>query len=157
LLGRLVKDIVIPPGGTNTDLTMTFTASIATVKAVGTLPLTSNDPTAPTTTLTFGAEAVPVGMRVLVVDADGNPYPSVDDIKLTNPSLKVSTHLRDVPLTTIDPPASWKRIQYHYMTALLPTSGSNTYTLRVQVGNKKQTVQFMLDPDQFQQIVVTLQ
>src|SRR5205823_5562006 len=66
ITGALIKDIVVPPGGTNTDLTVVFKAPSVAAKFVGTLTLASNDPVHPTTTLIFGAEGVPVGIRVLV-------------------------------------------------------------------------------------------
>jgi hypothetical protein len=95
-------------------------------------------------------------MRVLVVGPNGAPYPSVDDIKLVNSAKKVNSHLRGVPLTTIDPPASWKRIQYHVMTALPPTGDASAYSLRVQAGSKKGAVAFRLAAGEFKQIVITL-
>lgn len=154
--GGLLRDIVVAPGTVNTDLQVMFTATQSTFKAVGTLTLTSNDPLNPTTTLVFGAEGVPIGMRVLIVDGDGTPYPAVDQIKLKSNKAKANTHLKDVPLTTIDPPASWKRIQFHYMTALDPAEDGSDYTLEVQAGNKKQKLNFTLTPDEFQQLTVTL-
>lgn len=157
-LGQVIgtKDIVVPPGGTNTDLAVKFTCTTVTTKAVGTLTLTSNDLVHPTTTLVFGAEGVPVGMRVVVVGHDGTPYPVVDSIKLKSSAGKVNTHLKDVPLTTIDPPQSWKRIQYHFMTALDPDAAGTSYDLLVQVGNKKQTHSFTLMPGEFKELTVTL-
>jgi hypothetical protein len=150
-----ILDQVVPAGGTNTNLTVGFKATVLTTKAVGVLTLSTNDLAHPTTRLTFGAEVVPVGMRVLVVRADGTPYPVVDEIKLKNESKKVNAHLKDAPLTIIDPPASWSRIQYHYMTTLPPTDDASTYELQVKVGNRKQTVTFSLAADEFKQLVVT--
>jgi len=157
LTGAIWKPIVVQPGETNTDLTVKFVTPFSAPKFTGTLTLSSNDPARPVTTLVFGAEGVPVGMRVLVVDAAGNPYPVVDDIQLKyNGDSKTNDHLKNVHVTLIDPPASWQRIEYHYMTALAPTSSGNTYELRVQVGNKKQTVNFSLSADEFKQLVITL-
>src|SRR5262249_55971092 len=112
------------------------------------------------TTLTFGAEGVPVGMRVLVVGADGTPYPVVDEIVLKGfgtPGTDVQ--LKDVPLTTIDPPESWKRIQYHYMTPLPPTDPSKNgpvYLLQARAGKSSKSVTFTLGAHEFKQITLTL-
>jgi hypothetical protein len=155
--GQLIRDIVVAPGGVNTDLKVTFTPSLQTFKAVGTLTLTSNDPDNLATTLVFGAEGVPVGMRVLVVGTDGTPYPIIDKIKLKSKAPnKVATDLKGVPLTTIDPPESWQRIQFHYMTALDPAADGSDYTLEVKVGNNKQKLDFTLGPDEFRDLTVTL-
>ena len=163
-----VNDIVVAPGASSLDLIVGFTCPSVLTKFVGTLTLASNDPVHPITTLVFGAEGVPVGMRVLVVGADGTPYPIVDDIQLKRDGKpKTKVHLKDVPLTTVDPPASWKRIQYHYQTALAPTGtgegadnavgdDGNSYELRVKVGKKTQTLTFTLGASEFKQIVITL-
>jgi hypothetical protein len=155
--GTLIKDIVIPPGDVNTDLKVTFTPTVNTFKAVGILALGSNDPQNPTTKLTFGAEGVPVGMRVVVVGGDGMPYPVVDSLKLKSSNkVDVNTHIKDVPLTTIDPPDSWQRIQFHYMTGLDPAEGGSNYTLEVKVGNMKKKLDFTLAPGEFQELTVML-
>jgi len=158
-LGRLIRDIEIPPGGVNTDLTVKFTSSITvrTTKAVGTLTLTSNDLARPSTSLFFGAEVVAPGMRVIVVGPDGNPLPLVDSITLKSSRGKVNTHVRNIQLTTIDPPDSWKRIQYHYMATLDPAADGNDYELRAQVGNKTRAMSFTLSPGEFKELVITLQ
>jgi len=156
IFGVLFRDITVAPGGTNTDLTVKFVCPSVSTKFVGTLVLSGNDPVHPITTLTFGAEGVPVGMRVLVLGADGTHYPVVDDIEVKSSRSKVNAHLRNVPLTSIEPPASWAEIRYHYMTALPPTADGEVYQLRVQVGNRKQVVNFALAPGEFRQLVITL-
>ena len=95
-------------------------------------------------------------MRVLILGADGTPFPVVDDIMLKSSKAKVNSHFKDVPLTTIDPPESWKRIQFHYMTALNPAEDGNEYELRVQVGNRKQTLNFTLTPGEFREFTIKL-
>ena len=157
LTSELLKDIVVEPGGVNTDLSVSFTPTTTTFKAEGTLTMTSDDAQNPTTTLVFGAEGVPVGVRVLVVGGDGTPYPVVDEIKLKSKKPnKFKSDLKAVPLTTIDPPESWKRIQFHYMTALDPAEDGTDYALEVKVGNNKQDVDFTLAPDEFRELTVTL-
>jgi hypothetical protein len=158
LNGRMISDIEIPAGGVNTDLTVKFTSSVTsrTTKAVGTLTLRSNDLARPNTNLVFGAEVVAPGMRVLIVEADGTPVPVGDDIMLKSSKSKVETHLKDVPLTTIDPPVSWKQIQFHYVTALYPAEDGNEYELRVQAGNRKQTLTFTLIPGEFKELTIKL-
>ena len=137
----------MPPGGINTDLTVKFATPFVQTKFVGILTLTSNDPINPTTTLTFGAEGVPVGMRVLVVQADGTPY----DVVEYSPEVYRETEAQHASYqraaSHYQPAGSWKTIQYDYMTALAPTNGDDVYELTVKVKNKKQTVTFTLAPD----------
>jgi hypothetical protein len=65
-LGRLIKDITVPPGGVNTDLTVKFTAGqLTATKPVGKLTLTSNDLAHRATTLTFGGSQILVGTAAL--------------------------------------------------------------------------------------------
>jgi hypothetical protein len=77
-------------------------------------------------------------------------------MKLKSSNSKVNTHLKDVSLTTIDPPDTWKRIQYHYMTALDPVGDGGSYELRVQVDNKKQTLNFTLGAGEFRELTIML-
>jgi hypothetical protein len=154
-LGRLINDITVPPGGVNTDLTVKFTSSIRISKASGTLTVTSNDLLNPKKTLTFGAEGVPAGVRVLVVGADEVPLPTVDEIILTSQSPEVNIHQTALPLVTIDPPESWKRIQYHYTAELPPTQqGAAPYSLSLQVGNKKRILNFPLGAAEFKELTI---
>ena len=155
----IVNDIVVAPGASNQDLIVKFTTPSVKTKFVGTLTLISNDLVHPTTTLIFGAEGVPVGMRVLVVKADGTPCPVVNDLTLKskhkNP--KTNVHLKHVSLRTIDPPKSWQRIQFHYQTALPPSNDADdAYELKVKVGSKSQTLKFTLGTSEFKQIILTL-
>lgn len=153
------NDIVVAPGAGNLDLTVKFTCPSVLTKFVGTLTLASNDPVHPTTTLIFGAEGVPVGMRVLVLQADGTPCPIVDDIKVKSKheKPKINVHLKDVSLTTIDPPASRQRIQYHFQTALPATDDDDDYyEIRVKVGKKTRSPTFTLGTSEFKQITITL-
>ena len=157
----LVKDIVVAPGQTNTDLVVAFTCPSVGTKFVGTLSLSSDDPLHPVQTLVFGAEGVPVGIRVLVVNSSNTPYQSVDQITVNGGPNHTKINLKNAPLKVIVPPKSWKTIQYQLMAAL-PSSSTSfppkvyPYTLDVRMGNKHQTMSFTLGVKEFKQVVITL-
>ena len=133
--------------------------SISLDEVCGTLSLASNDPIHPITTLTFGAEGVPVGIRLIVLQSDGTPYSEVDDITLKNKheKPKIDIKVKDNRLVTIDPPTAWTRIRYHFQTALPPTDDADDYyEVKVKVGKKSQTLTFTLGSFEFNQIVITL-
>jgi len=155
LTGALLKDISVLPGQTNHDLTVQFTTPATSSKFVGTLTLTGNDPVHPTSTLIFGAEGVAPGVRVLVVHSDGTPYPIVDKISLKSKTLQLKDQT-SLPLRTLNPPQTWKRIQYHYVAAPKPTTGSDVYQLTATVKGKSQTASFPLKTGEFKDLVLTI-
>ena len=109
-------------------------------------------------------ESVGRGFRVLVYDTDGSIVPLVTRLSLqshgfTNP---VNIQENDLPLTTIDPPDSCQRIQFHYenqdlqSTDLTGQRGSY-YILSITVGNKHATVSFTLGVNEFKTITAVVQ
>ena len=108
-------------------------------------------------------EAVGRGIRVLAVDPAGIPVPKVDMLKLqaNGVSSPPNINLKNLPLQTIDPPASCQRIQMQYENQALAVTNQTApkgsyYTLTVTVGNKKSTVTFGLAVNEFKLIVVTV-
>lgn len=132
-------------------------------QGVGALTINSNDTCQPSLTLRLCGEAVPqAGIRVLVLQGNGTPYPVVDQITLTSDGVPQSNvNLKDVPFTVVSPPASCQTRQYHYQAELSPngTSGQagSYYQLRVRIGNKLQSLRFSLGAGEFKEIVVTVQ
>jgi hypothetical protein len=156
ITGKLDRPIVILPGATNTDLHVALLCESIAPKLLGSLTLTSNDPVTPKQTMVFGAEGVPMGMRVLVLQSTGVPCPTVDEIILSGGPRLVRTDLKNVTLKTISPPTSWEVIRYHYTAALAAATTSDEYTLTVKVGNITQTTKFALAAQEFNQIVIKL-
>jgi hypothetical protein len=150
----------ILPSGASTVLTVTFAPTSVARTLLGTLTLNSNDPLHLTTTLNFCGEGVPIGMRLLVLQANGAPYATVDQINLTSHGVKPNTNanLKNVPLKTA---ANCQPISYHYETALPATSTSGQqgsyYDVVVKAGNKSQSLSFTLGTCDFKQIAITLQ
>jgi hypothetical protein len=77
---------------------------------------------------------------------------------LTGP---INVQQMNLPLTTIDPPASCQRIQFQYENQNLPAAGIVTqpgsyYTLSVTAGNKHSTLSFTLGVNEFKLITVTV-
>jgi hypothetical protein len=108
-------------------------------------------------------ESVGRGIRVLVVDLNGVPVPNVDMLKLqaNGVASPPNINLKNLPLTTIDPPTSCTRIQMQYENQNLSSTDqtapkSSYYTLTVTVGNKKSTLTFGLKVNEFKLIVVTV-
>lgn len=106
------------------------------------------------------------GVLVLVLQRNGIPYPSVDQIKLQGPN--GTTTLNRVPLTTIIPPGSCAPTQFHY-EAVIPVStpiAQDTildrarrirgYTLQIKVKTKHQSFKLDLSNCDFQSIVTTM-
>ena len=148
--------------GQYVDVTVRFAPTVVG-QAVGSLTLESNDACHPSLTFPFCGEAVPTGVRVLVLQSNGTPYPVVDSVKLTshgvNPNAGTPS-LKDLPLTTVTTSGGCHANQYQYQ-ATLPSTETNGpsgsyYELRVQVEDKKQTVGFTLGMCEFKQLVITL-
>jgi hypothetical protein len=112
----------------------------------------------------FCGESVGRGIRVLVADTAGNVIPSLTELHLqsTGTSPNVNINLKDVGVTTINPPTSCQQIRFHYENQLLPSTEetapkSSYYTLNVSAGgNRRATITFILGPQEFKQIVMTV-
>jgi hypothetical protein len=148
--------------GQSEDVTVRFTPT-AVGQDMGSITILSNDARQPALTYDFCGEAVPTGVRALVVQRDGTPYPVVDSIKLTSYGIKpnaATPSLKGFPLEMTDAPSSCATVPYHYMSPLASTGGSQTsnnyYELRVQVGEKKATTRFTLEDCEFKDLVITL-
>jgi hypothetical protein len=147
----------------STVFTVTFAPPSVARRFDGTLTVTSTDPNNPSVAVTFCGEGVSTGVRLLVLQADGTPYATVDRISLSSYGVKPSTSLRlkDMPLTSILPPTSCEPIAYHLEMALPSTAAAggrgSYYNIRVQVGKTIQSVSFTLDTYEFKRLVVTLQ
>jgi hypothetical protein len=108
-------------------------------------------------------ESVGRGIRVLVVNSSGAIYPTVDRIRLESVGLKpkISANMRNAALTTIDPPTSCQRIQFHYENQNLKvaqTTGqpASHYLLRVTQGKRTTRLTFDLAVNEFKVLVVTV-
>jgi photosystem II stability/assembly factor-like uncharacterized protein len=109
-------------------------------------------------------ESVGRGIRVLVYDTNGSLVATVDRLALkshglTNP---INIQQKNLTLTTIDPPTSCQRIQFHYENQNLPAAGATVqqgsyYDLTVTVGSKHASQTFTLGVNEFKTIVVTVQ
>lgn len=108
-------------------------------------------------------ESVGRGFRVLVRDRAGTIVTKVASIKLGSVGVtpNASLNLKNPPLTTIDPPTSCQRIEFHYENQNLQATEESAprgsyYTLTASVGNKHSTVTFTLAPNQFRTIDMTV-
>jgi hypothetical protein len=104
---------------------------------------------------------VPNGIRVLVLQTNGTPYNLVDQIAVAQGPPQSQVNLKNVPLTTIGPPASCQPILYHADVALPPsnTSGKNgsAYRLQVKIGPGKPVTQdFTLGTCEFKPLTITV-
>jgi hypothetical protein len=106
-------------------------------------------------------ESVGRGIRVLALDAAGNPYPTVDRITLQSFGIKqkVNVDSRNNSLTTIDPPTSCQRIRFQYENQGLSAADtinqkSSYYVLKLVQGNKSTTITFTLGVNEFKTIVL---
>jgi len=141
------------------DLGLRYTATGFTT-SVGSLNFTSDDQCQPTASYPLCAEGVPTGIRVLVKAADGTPYPVLDQLTI-NGVPHQTTNLKNLPLTTLNPPQSCETRQYHYRSALPPTgtgSGNSdgSYELRVRAANQQLKQNFTLAAGEFKDLVITL-
>jgi hypothetical protein len=147
----------IAPGGT-ASMTVTFAPQIVAPSIPGTLTIHSNDPVHPATAVSFCGEGLPSGIRLIVLQANGTPYPVVDQITITGGPPKTNINVNPVPLVNLGPPASCETVKYHLQASLLPTNvaGQNgsSFELKVRVGNKTQRVTFTLLSCEFKQMTV---
>ena len=151
--------------GSSTHLTVNFTP-VSVARAVpGNLFFTSNDPVDPTDNIILCGEGRPTtGIRVLVLQQDGVPYPSVDQIVLRGPAGNVT--LRGVPLTTIQVEGC-APIQFHYEAAI-PVQDvgemmmgnrqkrNRGTTLMIKIKKKHQQINLDIQDCDFTPIVVKL-
>jgi Abnormal spindle-like microcephaly-assoc'd, ASPM-SPD-2-Hydin len=114
-------------------------------------------------TVNLCGESVGRGIRVLAVQSDGTPYPSLKSLKLISHGFHtaVNVNLKNLALTTIDPPTSCQRIQFQYENQDLPSTDKagnqgGYYTLTVTAGNQSQTITFTLAVNEFKVIVLTV-
>ncbi len=149
--------------GITTQLTVNFTPTSVARVVPGNLLLPSNDLNAVDNLILCG-EGAPTGIRVLVLQQNGVPYPSVDEIMLKLPTGKVT--LKRVPLTVIQAEGC-APIQFHYEGAISPTSTGEErvasrkkvargVTLSIKVKKKKQTINLNIETCDFIPIVVRM-
>lgn len=108
-------------------------------------------------------EGVNRGIRVLVVNGSGTPYPTVAKLKLSshNTSPGVNINASNLPLVPV-PTSCIPGQQRQYENQTLPPapggSGNHAsyYTLAVSVGGKSATMNFTLQASEFKEIVVTV-
>src|SRR4029078_4700267 len=74
----------------------------------------------------------------------------------------VIINVKNLPLQTINPPDSCQRIRFQYENQKLPATeqdhpSSSYYTLNASAGgNRQATITFVLAPNQFREIVMTV-
>jgi hypothetical protein len=150
--------VTVAPGA-SVSIAVNYSPAAVHRRAAGTLTFASNDPFHPVTTVNLCAEAVPVGIRVLVLKPDGSPYAKVDQMTITEVP-GAAANLKDLPLMTIDPPQSCKLVRFQLETALPMTNPEGRkggqYRLFVRVGNRNQTVEFTLGECDFREIILTI-
>ena len=146
---------------------VTFRPTSPSRKVTGTLTLRDDlpfDTPKVSRSVDFCGESVGRGVRILVADTAGNIIPTLTEFHLqsTGTSPNVNINLGTVGLTTINPPTSCQQIKYHYENQLLPATEqtapkSSYYTINVGAGgNRKATETFTLGPQEFKQIVLTI-
>ena len=141
-------------------MTVTFAPQVVGPSLPGTLTIHGNDPVHPNTVVSFCGEGLPNGIRVIVLQANGVPYPVVDQITITGGPAHTNVNSNPVPLFNLGPPASCEPVRYHLQSGLLPTNtvgqnGSN-YELKVRVGNKTKKLTFTLGNCEYKLITVSL-
>ncbi|MFL5800091.1 MAG: choice-of-anchor D domain-containing protein [Actinomycetota bacterium] len=134
----------------------------------GTMTITDNMGAAPTAppvsrTVNLCGESVGRGVRVLAVHPNGAPYASLKSLKLISHGFhtNININLKNLSLTTIDPPTSCQRIQFQYENQNLASTDKAGnqgayYTLTVTAGNQAQTTSFTLAVNEFKVIVLTV-
>lgn len=152
--------------GISRQLTVNFAPTSVARAVPGNLLLPSNDSNAIDNIILCG-EGTPTGIRVLVLQPDGVPYPSVDEITLHLPTGNVK--LKRVPLTVIQAEGC-APIQFHYEAAIPPNPPSGMVednianrkprggpsTLSIKIKKKHQTFTLNIEDCDFIPIVVTM-
>ena len=108
-------------------------------------------------------ESVGRGIRVVAVNKAGAPHAKVDALRLqaNGVSSPPNVNLKNLPLQTINPPTSCRKIEQHYEHQNLSTTNQTApkgsyYTLTVTVGTKKSTITFGLAVNEFKLFTVTV-
>ena len=160
-------DRYVPTSTLSEDVTFRPTAPAR--KVTGTLTLrddmTPQDVPRISRSVDLCGEAVGRGVRILVVDTAGNVIPTLTELHLqstgTSPNVNINLN-GPIGVTTVSPPTSCQQFKYHYENQLLPATEetapkSSYYTLNVSAGgNRRATITFVLGPQEFKQIVMTV-
>lgn len=147
--------------GTHFSEPVTF-APVAVGKFTGALTIDDNDPEGGAhASVPLCGEGVLRGIRVLVVNQAGVPYPSVAKLKLQShgTSTNVNTNVGPLPLTTA--PNACAPTQMQFEAQGLPTAGTpnqrgSYYTLTASVGGKSTTTTFTLGASEFKVMTITV-
>jgi hypothetical protein len=135
----------------------------ATGKFTGTLTIADTDHEAPVSAaVPLCGEGVRRGIRVLVVNGTGTPYPTVDQLKLQShgTSVNVNDHESALPLVPVTTSCvSGEQRQYENQN--LPATDSlnqrgSYYVLDVSAGGKSTSLTFTLGTAEFKTLVVTV-
>ncbi|HXJ64043.1 MAG TPA: choice-of-anchor D domain-containing protein, partial [Actinomycetota bacterium] len=145
-----------------------FNPTAAARKLTGVMTITDSmgpSPTAAPVTrqVALCGEGVGRGFRVLAVNAAGTPYAQLKSLKLISHGFRnnVNTNLKNLNLTTLNPPTVCRQVQFQYENQNLPDTtraGSQGayYDLTITVGNKAKTISFTLGINEFKEIVMTI-
>jgi hypothetical protein len=137
-------------------------APATTGKFTGSLTVADADPQAPVSaTVALCGEGVRRGIRVLVVNGSGVPFPSVGSLTMEShgTSVPVNIKLRNLPLLPVITSLAVQQRQSENQTG--PASGrvnqrGSYYVLDVSVGGRSTSLVFTLAPAQFAELVVTV-
>jgi hypothetical protein len=129
----------------------------------GSFSVADNDPEGPVSaSVPLCGEGVQRGIRVLVVNSQGTPYPSVAKLHLQGKGAasSININLQDLPLVPVTTSCVAGE-QRQYENQSLPSTGTTTqrssyYSLAVSVGGKSATMTFTLTPTEFKTIVMTV-
>jgi len=154
-----VEAVTFHPTGTTPSRAVTGTLTL-THNVAGAVPSTSIS-----SQVQLCGEAVGRGIRILATDRAGNPLSKVTMLKLQSFGTvrKVNVSLKNLSLTTINPPTSCQQIQFQYENQDLPSTDSagsakpgSQYTLSVYNGNQHADLTFTLRINEFKIIRVTI-
>jgi Abnormal spindle-like microcephaly-assoc'd, ASPM-SPD-2-Hydin len=153
------EPVTFHPIGTTPSYKLTGTLTVQHNVAGAAPPLSISE------TVDLCGEAVGRGIRVLALDPAGNPLTTIKMLKLQGFGFvnKVNENLKDLTLTTINPPTSCQQIQFQYQNQNLPTTDTNgsgnpgsKYNLVVYSGNNHAEVTFTLGVNEFKIIRITV-
>jgi hypothetical protein len=165
--GFSVPSAANPPAryspNTGYSLPVTF-APTAVGKSVGSVTVADTASEAPVSgSVSLCGEGVHRGIRVLVVNGSGTPYPSVAKLKLTshNTSPGINLNVSNLALTAVTTSCvAGQKEQYENQALPAAPGGTGThasyYTLSVSVGGKSATRDFTLQANEFRELVVTV-
>ena len=154
------EPVTFHPSGSTGSYKVAGSLTIAHNVAGAVPPLTISD------TVDLCGEAVGRGIRLLAFDTAGNPLPILKSLKLQGfgQVSKVNINLKDLTLTTINPPTSCVPIAFQYENQNLPTTDTvgsskpgSQYSLTVTTpGNQHAVVTFTLGINEFKVIRMTI-